>query len=77
MFEIPCPNYVDSFNNNFHHISELDCLCIKGLLVDDTMEFKSFKNWSFTDLNLRTENNENSKKNPRIIPYEKTTEKNS
>ena len=56
MFEIPCPNYVDSFNNNFHHISVLDCLC---LLVDDTMKFKSFKNLSITDLNPRTENNEN------------------
>ena len=37
-----CPNYVDSFNHNFHHISELDCLCTEGLLVDDTVKFKSF-----------------------------------
>ena len=37
-----CPNYVDSFTHNSHHISELDRLCKEGLLVDDTVEFKSF-----------------------------------
>ena len=37
---------IPSFDHNFHHISELDCICKKGLLADDTVEFKSFKNWS-------------------------------
>jgi len=35
------------------------------------MEFKSFKNWSITDLNLRRENNENSKKKSKKLPSEK------
>ncbi len=42
---------IPGFDHNFHHISELR-LCKKGLLVDDTMEFKSLKNWSISDLNI-------------------------
>ena len=42
MEKTSCPTYVDSFNHIFQHISELDCLCTEGLLVDDTVKFKSF-----------------------------------
>ena len=64
-----CRNYVDSFNYNFNHISELDRLCKKGLLVDDTVEFKSFKNWSISDLNLK--HKKLKQKDPRTKPPKK------
>ena len=35
-------NIENSFNHNIHHMSELYYLCTEGLLLDETVEFKSF-----------------------------------